>query len=71
MLSINLQPEMKGGTLPRGLWKKAIVHEVHPSQDNLVRSVTIRDRDSNLYKRPVQKLCLIATKDELENGLVG
>ena len=47
---INLQPGMKGGTLPRGLWKKAIVHEIHPSQDNLVRSVTIRDSDGNLYK---------------------
>ena len=62
---------MKGGTLPRGLWKKAIVHEVHPSQDNLVRSFTIRDKDGYLYKRPVHKLCLIVTKDEHENGLVG
>ena len=47
---INLQPGMKNGTLPRRLWKKAIVHEVHPSQDNLVRRVTIRDSDRNLYK---------------------
>ena len=68
---INLQPGMKGGTLPRGLWKKAISHEVHPSQDNLVRSVTSRDRDGNLYKRPIHKLCLIAAKDELKNGLEG
>ena len=28
-------------------WKKAIVHKVHPSQDNLVRSVTIRDSDGS------------------------
>ena len=41
------------------------------SQDNLVWSVTIRDSDGNLYKRPIHKLCLIATKDELESGLVG
>ena len=45
---ISLQPGMKNRTLPRGLWKKAIIHEVHPSQDNLMRSVTIRDSDGNL-----------------------
>jgi hypothetical protein len=43
---INLQPGLKGGTLRRGLWKKWI-REVHPSQDNLVRSVTIRDSAGN------------------------
>jgi hypothetical protein len=68
---INFQPGLKGGTLRRGLWKKGIVREVHPSQDNLVQSGTIRDSAGNLYKRSIHKLCLIATKEELESGLQG
>ena len=64
---INLENGFKG-VAPRGTWKKAIVHECHPSKDGLVRSVTIRDSAGNLYKRPIHKLCLIATHHELENG---
>jgi hypothetical protein len=29
------------------------------------------DSAGNLYKRPIHKLCLIATKEELESGLQG
>ncbi|CAB4029374.1 Hypothetical predicted protein [Paramuricea clavata] len=68
---INLQPGLKRGTLRRGLWKKGIVREVQSSQDNSVRIVTIRESAGNLYKRPIHKLCLIATKEELESGLLG
>ena len=32
---------------------------------------SIQDSNGNLYKRPIHKLCIIATKNELENGLVG
>ena len=66
---INLLPGLKNGTLPRGLWKKGIVQEVHPGQDGLVRSVTIRDSKGTLLRRPVHKLCLVATREELEDGL--
>ena len=58
---------LKGPTLtPRSLWKKAIVIDTHPSSDGLVRSVTIQDSNRNQYKRPIHKLCLIATRAELE-----
>ena len=67
---LNLQPGLKGGSAPRGTWLKAIVAEVHPSADGLIRSVTIRDGRHTQLKRPIHKLCLIATKQELENGLV-
>ena len=67
---LNLQPGLKGGSAPRGTWLKAIVAEVHPSADGLIRSVTIRDSKHTQLKRPIHKLCLIATKQELENGLI-
>ena len=57
---------MKGAAAPRSLWKKAIIADVHPGSDGLVRSVTIRDSNSNEYVRPIHKLCLIATRAELE-----
>ena len=57
---------MKGNAAPRSQWKKAIVKEMHPGEDNLVRSVTIRDSNHNEYVRPIHKLCLIATRAELE-----
>ena len=54
------------GAAPRSLWKKAIVTEVHPGDDGLVRSVTVRDSNHLMYKRPIHKLCLVATRAELE-----
>ena len=57
------------GTLPRALWKKAIVTQTHPSDDGLVRSVTIKDSNGSEYLRPIHKLCLVATRTELENSL--
>ena len=66
---INLEPGLKNKTAPRGQWKKATVSEVHPSKDGLVRSVTICTANGSQYKRPIHKLCLIATRAELENGL--
>ena len=60
------EPGMKRNAAPRSVWKKAIITEVHPSSDGLVRSVTLRDSKRNEYVRPIHKLCLIATKEELE-----
>ena len=52
--------------VPRSLWKKAIVVDTHPGSDELVRSVTVRDVNRNEYVRPISKICLIATRAELE-----
>ena len=61
-----LEPGLKRSTAPRSVWRKAIVTETHPSKDGLVRSVTVRDSKRSEYVRPIHKLCLIATKMELE-----
>ena len=63
---INLEPGMKGKYAPRSQWKKGIVTKVHPGTDGLVRSVTIRDSNHRELVRPINKLCLIATRGELE-----
>ena len=64
---IILEKGMKGQTAPRSLWKKGIVIATHPGTDGLVRSVTVRDSKRNEYVRPIHKLCLIATRAELES----
>ena len=40
---------------------------IHPGSDGLVCSVTVRDASHKEYVRPIHKLCLIATRQELEN----
>ena len=45
----------------------ALVYEVFPSSDGLVRKVKIKT-PKGLYERPIAKVCLIATRRELENG---
>ena len=64
---IILEPGMKGNTALRSTCRKAIVTAIHPESDGLVRSVTVRDASHKEYVRPVHKLCLIATRQELEN----
>lgn len=49
---------------PRALWKMALVEETMPNEDGHVRRVKVRTA-TGFYERPVHKLCLIATKDEL------
>jgi hypothetical protein len=41
---------------PKGMWKLAVVEEVFPSKDGLVRKVKIRTA-SGLYVRPITQLC--------------
>jgi hypothetical protein len=53
------------GKRKRGEWQMAVVEEVFPGDDNLVRKVKIRT-SKGVYERPVAKLCLIATRHELE-----
>ena len=45
----------------------ALVEEVFPGGDNLVRKVKIRT-SKGVYERPIAKLCLIATRQELEQN---
>ena len=64
---IVLEKGIKGKLVPRSLWKKGVVTEVHPGKDWLVRKVTIQDANHKEYMRPIHKLCLIATRAELED----
>ena len=50
---------------PRTQWKMAIVVNTYPGKDNMVRKVQIKTAKGR-YDRPIHKLCLIATKEEIE-----
>ena len=43
----------------RGCWPKAIVVEVMPDKNNLVRRVKVRTSDNRLFVRDIRKLCLL------------
>ena len=47
-------------------WKMAVVLETFPGDDGLVRKAKIKTANA-VYDRPIHKLCLIATKEELDN----
>jgi hypothetical protein len=53
---------------PRCKWKKAVVKEVFPGIDQLVRKAKIKTEMGEYY-RPIHKLCLITTKQELGEHL--
>ena len=63
---IVLEPGLKGQTAPRGLWEPAIVTEVFPGNDGLVRKANLRLSGQRRLTRPIHKLCLIATFEELK-----
>ena len=52
---------------PRRTSKLALVLLTYPGVDGLVRKARIKTATS-VYDRPIHKLCLIATKEELSNG---
>jgi len=62
----NVQRNLKIGDLvliadentPRGIWPMAIVIEVYPSRDNLIRSVKVKTK-SSVFVRPISKLVLL------------
>ena len=62
---IILDPGLKGKSAPRGLWEHAIVAKTFPGKDNLVRKVELRLSGQRYLMRPIHKLCLIATSEEL------
>ncbi|GBP90669.1 hypothetical protein EVAR_51392_1 [Eumeta japonica] len=45
--------------LPPTQWRLAIVEELHPGKDNVVRVVCLRTADGHFLKRPVVKTCPI------------
>ena len=42
----------------RGKWPMGRVTEVHPSEDGLVRSVTLKT-ETSVFKRPIHKVVLL------------
>ena len=50
--------------LPRGQWKLAIVEEVYPSKDNLVRKCKIRTQNGT-YIRPITNLCPLEVRTKI------
>ncbi|KAF5185186.1 hypothetical protein FRX31_025227, partial [Thalictrum thalictroides] len=52
-------------------WRLGRVLIVHPGNDDVVRAVTVRMGNGNVYKRPVVKLALLptATDEEEEHQL--
>ena len=63
-LVLELDPKHK-----RCEWKMVRIVGTYPGNDGLVRKVRIKKRDGE-YDRPIHKLCLIATKEELNAGLL-
>ena len=51
----------------RGLWEHAIVEKTLPGRDGLVRKVELRLSGQRNLTRPIHKLCLIATVEELNS----
>ena len=49
---------------PKRTWKMGLVIQTYPGQDGLTRKARIKTATS-VYERPIHKLCLIATKQEL------
>ena len=58
-LALEVDPNHK-----RSKWKLARVIATYPGNDGLVRKARIKTQDGE-YDRPIHKLCLIATREEL------
>ena len=58
-LVLELNPNRK-----RTQWEMALITDTYPGKDGLVRKVRIRTRNGE-YDRPIHKLCIIPTKQEL------
>lgn len=58
-LVLELKPNRK-----RSQWELALITDVFPGKDGLVRKVRIKTKNGE-YDRPVHKLCVISTREEL------
>ena len=52
-------------SIARSQWNMAIVENIYPGKDGLVRSARIRSK-IGIYDRPITKLCLLISKEEME-----
>ena len=59
-LVLKLDPNLR-----RNQWKMDIITETYPGNDGLVRKVRMKTKTGE-YDGPIHKLCLIATKQELD-----
>ena len=50
--------------ISRSKWQMGIIENVFPGKDGLVRSVNVRTR-TGTYDRPITKLCLLISREEL------
>ena len=53
---------LKEDNLPRLVWKKAVISDIHTGRDRLTRVVTLRTA-KGILKRPVTKICLFPKVD--------
>ena len=58
------QPEPEERINPRHKWRLERIIVTYPGKDGLVRKARIKTQDGE-YDRPIHKLCLLATKEEL------
>lgn len=60
-LAVNDLVIIKEDNVPPLQWRLGRVLIVHPGNDDVVRAVTVRMGNGNVYKRPVVKLALLPT----------
>ena len=49
---------MADKNIPRGQWPKALVEQVFPDSEGIVRQVVVRTADG-VYRRDIRKLCML------------
>jgi len=52
---------------PRGKWNLALVKQVYPGADGVIRNVLVKSKDSE-FKRSVQKCCVIVESKSEESA---
>ena len=57
-LAVNDVVLLAADDAPRGYWPLGVVQAVHPSEDGVVRSASVRTA-TGTYKRPCTKICLL------------
>jgi hypothetical protein len=64
-----LREPLENEESPRATWERGVVMETYPGKDGLVRVAKVKTGKGE-YTRPIHKMCLIATKEELDNAVV-
>jgi len=53
---------VKEDNLPRLLWKKSVISDIHAGRDGLTRVIILRTANRT-FKRPITKICLLPKAD--------